>query len=71
MNVAADVTCEKPTLYEIDGASQKVLIEHYALGADNVVDIKRQQSDGTAGYAKPLFDYLLLKAPQIGDLYEG
>jgi hypothetical protein len=47
---------------------QAVMIEHYGLGADAVVEHKmRVQSQGQP-YPVDLFSYLVSKAPQIDNL---
>ena len=48
--------------------AEKILIEHYNLDTDTAIPHKRAQDDGDAGYAKPLFDYLVSKAPQVEGL---
>jgi hypothetical protein len=45
-----------------------VLVEHYGLTADPVVAIKQGQSGTGQQYPEALFEYLISKAPQIGNL---
>lgn len=47
---------------------QGVMIDHYNLGSDSTVDRKIAQQNPKDPYPISLFDYLVLKAPQIGDL---
>jgi len=45
-----------------------IIIQHYNLGADPVVAIKKNQQTVGQAYPKDLFEYLIAKAPQIGSL---
>ena len=45
-----------------------VLVQDFGLGADPVVDHKRKQQKPGQPYPQELFDYLISKAPQIGNL---
>ncbi|MFC1896578.1 AIPR family protein, partial [Thermodesulfobacteriota bacterium] len=47
---------------------EAILIAYYGLGADPVVGYKRGQHIVGSPYPKELFDYLISKAPQIGNL---
>lgn len=47
---------------------ESILIQHYNLGADLVVEIKKKQQKAGQAYPHDLFDYLIAKAPQIGNL---
>jgi len=47
---------------------EAILINYYGLGADPVVGYKRAQHGMGSPYPKELFDYLISKAPQIGNL---
>ncbi|MFH1743334.1 MAG: hypothetical protein ABIH23_30375, partial [bacterium] len=47
---------------------EAILINYYGLGADPVVGHKRNQQAIGRPYPKELFDYLISKAPQIGNL---
>jgi hypothetical protein len=47
---------------------EEVSIEHYRLTADPVVAIKKRQQKMDEPYPEGLFTYLVLKAPQIGNL---
>jgi hypothetical protein len=47
---------------------EAVLINHYGLGADQVVEHKRKQQKAGQPYPMELFEYLISKAPQIGNL---
>jgi hypothetical protein len=45
-----------------------IMIEHYGLTFDEIVDHKQREQQGGQPYPKALFDYLISKAPQIEDL---
>ena len=47
---------------------EKVMIEHYVLTADPVVEHKRRQQKTGQFYPEELFVYLVSRAPQIGNL---
>jgi hypothetical protein len=47
---------------------EAVLVQDYGLGADPVVEHKRRQQQAGQPYPKELFDYMISKAPQIGNL---
>lgn len=47
---------------------ESIIIQHYNLGADSVVESKRKQQKAGQAYPQDLFDYLIAKAPQIGNL---
>jgi len=47
---------------------EAVLVQDYELGADPVVEHKRKQQQAGQSYPKELFDYMISKAPQIGNL---
>jgi len=47
---------------------EAILINYYGLGADPVVSYKRNQQAIGRPYPKELFEYLISKAPQIGNL---
>jgi hypothetical protein len=47
---------------------EKVLIQHYGLTTDPVVEHKRRQQKSGQPYPEELFAYLVSKAPQIGNL---
>jgi hypothetical protein len=49
-------------------ALEALAIDDFGLGNDPVIPHKRAQHDPQADYPKPLFDYLVSKAPQIGNL---
>jgi len=47
---------------------ESIIIQQYNLGADPVVAIKKKQQTIGQAYPKDLFEYLIAKAPQIGNL---
>jgi len=47
---------------------ESVLIIDYGLGADPVIEHKRSQRNAGELYPRALFDYLISRAPQIGNL---
>lgn len=47
---------------------ESIIIEHYNLGTDSVVEYKRKQQTTGQVYPIDLFEYLIAKAPQIGNL---
>lgn len=47
---------------------QKVMIEHYELANDPIVEHKIRRPMRTIPYPIDLFEYLILKAPQIGNI---
>ena len=47
---------------------ESIIIQHYSLGADPVVEFKRKQQTTGQAYPIDLFKYLIAKAPQIGNL---
>jgi len=47
---------------------ESILIAYYGLGADTALGHKRNQHIAGSPYPKALFDYLISKAPQIGNL---
>lgn len=49
-------------------ALEALAIEEFGLASDVAISSIRTQGDPQADYPKPLFDYLISKAPQIGDL---
>jgi len=47
---------------------ESIMIQHYNLGADPVVEFKKKQQTSGQAYPTNLFEYLIAKAPQIGNL---
>lgn len=47
---------------------ETVLIQDYGLGTDPIVGHKRKEQKASQPYPQELFDYLISKAPQIGNL---
>lgn len=47
---------------------ETVMIQFYSLSADPVVEHKRRQQQAGESYPKGLFDYMISRAPQIGNL---
>jgi hypothetical protein len=47
---------------------QEIMIDHFGLGSDSVVEHKRKQQKTGQPFPEDLFAYLVSKAPQIGNL---
>jgi hypothetical protein len=47
---------------------ERIMIQHFMLAADPAVDFKKKQQKSVQPYPVDLFNYLVSKAPQIGNL---